>query len=55
MCGEITETHLVETADEIDPSLLYGKDKVGVTAGASTDDETIAGVVERLRQISAVI
>jgi len=55
MCGEITEPHLVETADEIDPSLLYGKDKVGVTAGASTDDETIAGVVERLRQISAVI
>ncbi|MDD5486317.1 MAG: 4-hydroxy-3-methylbut-2-enyl diphosphate reductase, partial [Dehalococcoidales bacterium] len=53
MCGEITETHLVETAEEIEPALLKGKKRVGVTAGASTDDETIEEVLEKLRQISA--
>jgi len=53
MCAEITETHLIETSAEIDPSLLKGKKRVGVTAGASTDDETIARVIARLEQISA--
>lgn len=52
MCAEITETHLIETSTEIDPFLLKGKKRVGVTAGASTDDETIAGVISRLKQIS---
>jgi 4-hydroxy-3-methylbut-2-enyl diphosphate reductase len=53
MCGEITETYLVETAEEIEPALLKGKKRVGVTAGASTDDETIEEVLKKLRQISA--
>ncbi|MDD4635692.1 MAG: 4-hydroxy-3-methylbut-2-enyl diphosphate reductase [Dehalococcoidales bacterium] len=53
MCAEVTETHLVETAAEIEPSLLAGKKRVGVTAGASTDDATIEAVIERLSQISS--
>ena len=45
------ETHHVETAAEIDPAWLEGKECVGVTAGASTPDESIDEVVERLRDL----
>ncbi len=50
-CAAIVETHLVETADEIDESLLRGKARVGLTAGASTPDSSIDSVERRLRQI----
>lgn len=43
-----TETHLVASAEEIDPAWLKGKSRIGVTAGASTSDKTIREVVERL-------
>jgi len=52
-CAEITEAYLIETAAEIEPSLLEGKKRVGVTAGASTDDETIEEVIKTLRKLSA--
>ncbi|MBN1368701.1 MAG: 4-hydroxy-3-methylbut-2-enyl diphosphate reductase [Dehalococcoidaceae bacterium] len=51
MCAAVADTRLIETADEIDPCTLAGKNKVGVTAGASTDDETIQHVINRLRDL----
>jgi (E)-4-hydroxy-3-methyl-but-2-enyl pyrophosphate reductase len=43
---------LIETASEVDPSLLQGVRRVGISAGASTPDWMIQQVVERLRQLS---
>jgi 4-hydroxy-3-methylbut-2-enyl diphosphate reductase len=48
LCSELTETHLIETADEIQPSWVEGKDIIGVTAGASTDERTVNEVIKRL-------
>lgn len=42
------ETHHIETAAEIDPSWLSGKDRVGITAGTSTPDWVIEEVVAAL-------
>jgi 4-hydroxy-3-methylbut-2-enyl diphosphate reductase len=52
LCSTLTETHLVETADEIEPSWLEGKGRIGVTSGASTDEKTIDGVVARLEAMT---
>jgi secondary thiamine-phosphate synthase enzyme len=46
------ETHHIESAEEIDPAWLTDKGEVGVTAGASTPDESVDQVVERLRELS---
>jgi len=54
MCAAVTDTQLIETADEIDTSILEGKHKVGVTAGASTDDETIQQVIDRLAHLGRI-
>jgi len=47
-----TETHHIESAEEIDPGWLVGKKAAGVTAGASTPDESIDTVIQRLRDLS---
>ena len=43
--------HQIESADEIRTEWFAGLTRVGVSAGASTPDEVIAEVVERLTQI----
>jgi 4-hydroxy-3-methylbut-2-enyl diphosphate reductase len=43
-----TETHQIQTVDELDPGWLSGKNKIGVTAGASTPDWVIKEVVDKL-------
>jgi 4-hydroxy-3-methylbut-2-enyl diphosphate reductase len=48
----VTTTHLVETADEIQTLWLKGKHHIGITAGASTADETIDEVIARLKLIT---
>jgi 4-hydroxy-3-methylbut-2-enyl diphosphate reductase len=50
LCSTVTATHLVETAEEIEPSWLKGKHHIGVTAGASTDEQTVNEVVAALEQ-----
>lgn len=45
------DTHHVESAAEIDPSWLEGREVVAVTAGASTPDESVDEVVARLREL----
>jgi len=52
LCETVTRARLIETADEIDVRLLAGRNRVGVTAGASTDDQTIHRVIDRLRQLA---
>ncbi|MDD4179983.1 MAG: 4-hydroxy-3-methylbut-2-enyl diphosphate reductase, partial [Candidatus Margulisbacteria bacterium] len=44
-----TETHQIQTVEELVPSWLIGKDKVGVTAGASTPEWVINEVLTALR------
>ena len=47
------ETYHVESADELQPAWLAGRQRVGVAAGASTPDDVIDGVVERLYALAA--
>jgi 4-hydroxy-3-methylbut-2-enyl diphosphate reductase len=48
LCAAVTETHLIETADEVNPAWLEGKRRIGITAGASTDEQTVDEVLRRL-------
>jgi 4-hydroxy-3-methylbut-2-enyl diphosphate reductase len=47
--------HLVETADELEPEWFEGVSTVGVTAGASTPDEQVAGVVAAIEAMSDAV
>ena len=49
---EGVETHHVESADEIRPEWLDGRERVGVSAGASTPDDAIDVVVARLKELA---
>jgi 4-hydroxy-3-methylbut-2-enyl diphosphate reductase len=49
ICSPLVETHLVETADEVDSSWLVDKHHIGITAGASTPDEAVEGLIAKLR------
>lgn len=46
------QTYHVESADEIRPEWLAGRERVGVTAGASTPDNAVDAVVARLRELA---
>ena len=48
ICSPLVETHSVETADEIKGSWLAGKRRIGVTAGASTPDEAVEELIDKL-------
>ena len=52
LCSEITTTHLIETAGEIQDSWLPDQGCIGVTSGASTDEETIDDVATRLKALT---
>lgn len=52
LCSTVAETRLIETAAEIDPRWLGSKERIGVTAGASTDDETIDEVMAQLESLT---
>lgn len=45
------ETHHIERAGEIDPAWLEGREAVGVTAGASTPDESVDEAVAQLEML----
>jgi 4-hydroxy-3-methylbut-2-enyl diphosphate reductase len=51
ICSQVAETHLIETAAEIKPAWLRGKKHVGVTSGASTDEQTVEEVMQKLQEI----
>ncbi len=52
ICSKITETHLIETAEEIKPEWLQDHQHIGVTAGASTDEQTINEVLAKLKAVT---
>ena len=52
LCSQVTETHLIETAAEIDPAWLKDKKHIGVTSGASTAEETVDEVMKRLGKMT---
>ncbi len=51
LCSQVTETHLIETAVEVRPSWIQGKRLIGVTAGASTAEQTVTEVLRRLEDM----
>jgi 4-hydroxy-3-methylbut-2-enyl diphosphate reductase len=51
ICSPLVETHLVETADEVEASWLVDKRHVGITAGASTPDEAVEELIGRLKSL----
>jgi 4-hydroxy-3-methylbut-2-enyl diphosphate reductase len=51
ICSPLVETHLVETAEEVDDSWLVGKHHIGITAGASTPDEAVEDLIATLRSL----
>jgi 4-hydroxy-3-methylbut-2-enyl diphosphate reductase len=53
LCAQVTETHHIETAAEIETEWIKGKNLVGVTAGASTAEENVEEVIKRLEEMSA--
>ena len=52
LCSTVTETHLVETADEIKPEWIRGQRRIGITAGASTDEQTISEVMVKIEALA---
>jgi 4-hydroxy-3-methylbut-2-en-1-yl diphosphate reductase len=42
--------HLIQDASDIDPGWLVGADCIGITAGASTPDVLVQGVIAHLRE-----
>ena len=52
ICAAACErTHHVESVDELDPAWFEGCTSVGVTAGASTPEDQIKAVIDRLHSI----
>ncbi len=52
LCSMATKTYLVETAEEIQLSWLQGQYYLGITSGASTDEQTINEVWMKLEAIA---
>ncbi|GAI40747.1 unnamed protein product, partial [marine sediment metagenome] len=52
LCSIATKTYLVETAEEIQLAWLQGQCHIGITAGASTDEQTINEVLARLKALA---
>jgi len=52
LCSQVTETHLIQTAADIEPSWLKGKKHIGVTSGASTAEDTVDEVMKRLKEMA---
>jgi 4-hydroxy-3-methylbut-2-enyl diphosphate reductase len=52
ICAQVTETHLIETAAEIRPDWLKGKQHIGVTSGASTAEDTVDEVMKKLKEVT---
>ena len=50
---EGVESYLIDGAHEINPQWVTGKQRVGLTAGASAPQVLVDGVIERLRELGA--
>lgn len=54
ICSPLVETHSVETVDEVKSSWLAGKHEIGITAGASTPDEAVEELMDKLRSLKSL-
>jgi 4-hydroxy-3-methylbut-2-enyl diphosphate reductase len=45
--------HLVDSVDDVDPAWLQGRQRIGVTAGASAPESLVQALIERLRSLGA--
>jgi 4-hydroxy-3-methylbut-2-enyl diphosphate reductase len=45
--------YMVDDSGQIEPGWLQGKERVGVTAGASAPEELVRAVIERIRELGA--
>ena len=52
LCSAVTETYLVETAEDIKLGWLEGHHRIGITAGASTAEQTINEILVRLEALA---
>ena len=52
LCATTTRTYQIETADEIQQSWLQDCGSIGVTAGASTAEQTVDEVLQKLKDLS---
>ena len=50
---EGVEAYLIDNAGEIDPAWVAGKQRIGLTAGASAPQVLVDGVIARLRELGA--
>ncbi|HLC59925.1 MAG TPA: 4-hydroxy-3-methylbut-2-enyl diphosphate reductase [Candidatus Nanoarchaeia archaeon] len=51
-CKEIgVESYFIQSSEQINPKWFDGKEKIGVTAGASTPDYLIGEAVEKIKEI----
>ena len=48
------DSHMVDSADELQPQWLAGKPRVGLTAGASAPEILVQAVIDRVRSFGAV-
>ena len=53
LCSAATKTYLVETAADIQSSWLEGRPYIGITAGASTSEQTIDEVITKLEAMAS--
>ena len=54
LCSAVTKTYLVEAAEGIQSSWLQGRSHVGITAGASTPEQTINEVIAKLNAVACL-
>ncbi len=52
LCSMATKTYLVEAAEEIQLAWFQGQCHIGITAGASTDEQTIDEILLRLEALA---
>ena len=45
--------YLVDSADDVDPAWLQGRQRIGVTAGASAPESLVKALIDRLRSLGA--
>jgi 4-hydroxy-3-methylbut-2-enyl diphosphate reductase len=49
-----TESYMVDNADELQAAWFEGRQRVGLTAGASAPDVLVQAVIDRIRALGAV-
>jgi 4-hydroxy-3-methylbut-2-enyl diphosphate reductase len=49
-----TESYMVDNADELQPAWFEGRQRVGLTAGASAPEVLVKAVIDRIRALGAV-